>query len=36
MPHLDLHFNPRELSEEDISKMADEFCKVLESYQRCA
>nr|WP_015059228.1 4-oxalocrotonate tautomerase [Escherichia coli]AFK88906.1 4-oxalocrotonate tautomerase [Escherichia coli] len=32
MPHLDLHFNPRELSEEDIAKMADELCKVLKSY----
>ncbi|EKQ3464746.1 tautomerase PptA [Escherichia coli] len=32
MPHLDLHFNPRELSEEDIAKMADELCKVLKNY----
>lgn len=32
MPHLDLHFNPSELSDEDIAKMADELCKVLKSY----
>ncbi|WBG92522.1 tautomerase PptA [Pantoea piersonii] len=29
MPHLDLHFNPRELSEDDIANMASELCEVL-------
>ncbi|EEJ2343471.1 tautomerase PptA [Salmonella enterica subsp. enterica serovar Minnesota] len=32
MPHLDLHFNPRELFDEDVTKMADELCKVLKGH----
>lgn len=32
MPHFHLHFNPRELSEDDISKMADELSEVLKRH----
>ena len=32
MPHLDLHFNPRDLSEADIAEMANDLRNVLKSH----
>jgi len=32
MPHLDLHFNPRDLNEADIAAMADDLRHVLKSH----
>lgn len=32
MPHLDVYFNPRELSDEVIARMGDELCNVLKRY----
>lgn len=32
MPHLDLHFNPRVLSDEDITEMANALSDVLQRY----
>ncbi|MFH8136313.1 tautomerase PptA [Pantoea osteomyelitidis] len=32
MPHLDLHFNPRDLSENDIAAMADDLRNVLKRH----
>lgn len=32
MPHLDLHFNPRALSDDDISEMAHALSDVLQRY----
>lgn len=32
MPHLDLHFNPRDLSEAEIAAMATALCDVLKRH----
>lgn len=32
MPHLDLHFNPRDLSDDDVTAMANALVDVLKRY----
>lgn len=32
MPHLDLYFNPRGLSDNELAKMANDFGEVLKRY----